>query len=85
MRCSNGKRLLTVSFDGVVKLWEDSEGFQEIQSFHLYNGNLRYIQMSPDENTFYTGFADRTVQIWKKESERFQKYKTLYVTSSYQN
>jgi WD40 repeat protein len=84
--CSDGKRLLTASFDGVVKLWEYStEGHQEFQSFHLYQGNLRYTQLSADENTFYAGFADRTVQIWKKESGRFQKYKTLHAASSYQN
>jgi WD40 repeat protein len=83
-RCSDSKRLLTASFDNVVKLWEYStEGHQEIQSFHIYNGNLRYMQLSPDENIFYVGFADRTVQIWKKESGRFQKYKTLYAASEY--
>ena len=81
--CSEGKRLLTASFDGLVKLWEYStEGHQEIQTFRIYQGNLRYIHLSPDENTFYAGFADRTVQIWKKESGRFQKFKTLYDTSS---
>lgn len=83
--CSD-RRFLTVSFDGTVKLWEYStEGHQEIQSFQLYQGNLRYMQLSPDENTFYAGFADRTVQIWKKESGRFQKYKTLYTASGSPN
>lgn len=84
-RCSDGQRFLTASFDNVVKLWEYSDGHQEIQTFRIYQGNLRYMQLSPDENTLYAGFADRTVQIWKKESGRFQKYKTLYAAFGYQN
>ncbi len=79
--CSDGNRL-TASFEGIVKLWE-LEGRQEIQTFRVYQGNLRYIQLSLDENTFYAGFADQTVQIWKKESGHFQKFKTLFVASAY--
>lgn len=76
---------MIASFDGIVKLWENSvEGQREIQSFRLYPGNLRYIQMSLDENTFYAGFADLTVQIWKKESGHFLKFKTLYPATGYQ-
>jgi len=40
--------------------------------------------MSLDENTFYAGFADLTVQIWKKESGHFLKFKTLYPATGYQ-
>ncbi len=77
----DGKHFFTVSYDGTARWYEKhlEEDVEEIQIFHLYQGTtFRYLQLSPDENTLYTGFADKTIEIWKHEQGRFQKFQIVY-------
>ena len=84
-RTQDNKYLFTASLEGKIEWYDNANGLIKIQSMHLYEETtfqvtFRYMKLSEDENTLYAGFADKTIQIWKKEQGRFQKSKTFYAT-----
>jgi RNA polymerase sigma factor (sigma-70 family) len=64
----DGKRLVVVGQDPVVRVWDVDSGIAAQLKQH--QGRVRYLAFSPDGKTLATGADDRRVVLWRLASAR---------------
>ncbi len=81
----DGKYLFTIDSHEIFHWYErhSTESLLELQTFNptegmTYHATFRCMKLSQDEKTLYLGFGDKTIQIWKKKDNRFQKFQVFY-------
>jgi WD40 repeat protein len=65
----DGNQILSVSWDGTVKLWDIASG-REIRSFLGHSKSVGYVAFSPDGHQILSGSLDGTVKLWDAASGR---------------
>jgi WD40 repeat protein len=60
---SDGKRLVTGSYDGRVKLWDAVTG-RELVNFHGHVDRVNCVAVTPDGKRLLTGSHDNTARVW---------------------
>jgi len=63
---SDGKRALSGSDDGIVRLWDLAKG-QQIRTFRGHADAVTSVCFSPDGTQFLSGSNDKTVRLWDIE------------------
>ncbi len=64
---SDGQRLVTAGFDGVLKVWDVARGLQE-QAIKAFIDPVWGMAFSPDGNSFAASGHNRDVKIWNTTS-----------------
>jgi len=65
----DGKRLLTGSSYGTVRLWDLKDG-RELRTFAGHSGLVTALVFSPCSDTALSGGADGTIRLWELDSGR---------------
>jgi WD40 repeat protein len=63
----DGKRLLSGSYDGTLRLWDATTG-ETLQLFRGHSDFVMSVDVSPDGRLAVSGSFDETVRIWELES-----------------
>ena len=63
----DGKRVVSGSFDGTLKLWNPATG-ELIRTFEGYSGSLTSVAYSRDGRRVFSGSLDGTIRIWNPET-----------------
>jgi len=63
---SDGKRALSGSDDGIIRLWDLAKG-QQIRTFRGHTAAVTSVCFSPDGTQFLSGSNDKTVRLWDIE------------------
>jgi WD40 repeat protein len=70
---SDGKTVLTGSYDNTARLW-NLQG-NTVQEFRWHNGWVYDVAFSPDGKTILTGSKDRTARLWDRQGNTVQEFK----------
>lgn len=62
-------RIISLSFDGFVKIWELATG-HELSSFQAHTESVNAICLTPDAQLLVSGSSDRTCKVWDLSSGR---------------
>ncbi len=62
----DGKRIVTGSWDGTVKVWDADKG-QELLSLKGHTDWVTSVAFSPDGKRIVSGSEDKTVKVWDAE------------------
>jgi WD40 repeat protein len=65
----DGRRLVSASADGSLKLW-DAAGGKLLLTLNGHGGAVRSVAVSPDGKRVYSCSADKTIKIWDAASGR---------------
>lgn len=68
----DGKRLLTASWDGSIRLWDIATGLME-RKFTGTRGAVHAAIFNPSEKFIFTAGADRTVRMWETATGKIVK------------
>ncbi len=68
----DGKRLLSASWDGSIRLWDIATGLAE-RKFTGHKGAVHIALMNGPENGIYSAGADRNIRYWDIASGKVQK------------
>ena len=61
---SDGKRMVTGSADGTVKMWDPNSGLA-LATFQAGAGKIFSVAISPDSQIIAVACQDRTVKLWR--------------------
>jgi WD40 repeat protein len=59
----DGRRLVTGSFDGTIKLWDTSTG-EEVITLRGHTAGVTCVAISPDGRRIASGSIDKTARVW---------------------
>ena len=65
----DGRRLVTASDDGTIKLWDTATG-QEVFTLRGHIARVLCVAFSPDGRRIVSGSSDRTVKVWDLDPSR---------------
>ncbi|KAG8780670.1 hypothetical protein FRC15_009348 [Serendipita sp. 397] len=65
---TDGRRVLSGSYDNTVRMWDAETGQQHVSSLEGHDSRVRAMAFSPDGRWVVSGSSDKTLRIWDVET-----------------